>query len=249
MRAPSYTIPQLILRGLPLLLLLLVGEAAGAMQGGDPRPDLFPEARHAELREDIQYVAPDEKKEKEQKEALDEMASDLKDWSVSDIKLSKPVLYTLLAVMIALIAGFVIYALNGYKFRRSTRVDQATGEVDIEEIEEEEMVAKGVSLSLLERAEQAGQFAIAIRLLYIQLLKELQDAGLIRYRRDLSNRDYHRQLAGRAELEEVRTVTQDYERHWFGNYSVDALTYRLIKQRFVALAKRLHPLSNPAVDV
>ena len=249
MYTPTITTFRLFLRGLPLLLLLLVGEAAGAMQGGDPRPELYPPARHEELREEIQYVAPDEQKQKEQEEALENLADNFEDWSVSDIRLSKPVLFTLLALMIALIAGFIIYALNGFKLGRKRRAGPATGEVNIEEIEEEEMVAKGVSLSLLERAEQAGQFAIAIRLLYIQLLKELQDTGLIRYRRDFSNRDYHRQLAGRPELEEVRTVTQDYERHWFGNYSVDALTYRLIKQRFGALSKRLSGLINTNADV
>ena len=87
--------------------------------------------------------------------------------------------------------------------------------------------------------ERAGQFDIAVRLLYIQLLKELQDGGLIKYRKDFSNRDYQTQLKGTGFLAGFREVIQEYERYWFGKYPIDRLSYRNIYQRFTALNERI----------
>jgi len=100
-----------------------------------------------------------------------------------------------------------------------------------------------VSLSLLERAERAGQFDVAVRLLYIQLLKELQDAGLIKYRKDFSSRDYQNQLRGQDVLPDVRAVTKEYQRYWFGKYPIDRLSYRNTYQRFTALHERIRSAS------
>ena len=108
-------------------------------------------------------------------------------------------------------------------------------EINISEIEEEQLVAEGVSLTLLQRAENAGQFDVVVRLLYIQLLKELQDGGLIKYRRDFSNRDYQNQLHHSVFLNDFRDVTADYERYWYGKYPIERLSYRLVHRKFTAL--------------
>ena len=104
-------------------------------------------------------------------------------------------------------------------------------------------------MSLQERAEQAGQFTIAVRLLYIQLLKDLQDNGLLHYRRDYSNRDYQHQLSASPLLTDFRAVTVDYERYWYGKYPLDPLSYRLVKRKFGALSGRIAARQHlPAID-
>lgn len=242
---PKLTLPTyryfVVWLGLVALMLCCYG-GLSAQESSAP---VFPEERYKELREEVVFTPPEEKEEekKEEKDAADGSSwfNDQGDFSVGDLKLSKPVVYVILLLMLSLL-GFGVYRILGdVELRRRTRIngEEEEDEISIEEIEEETLVASGVSLSLQERAEQNGQFDIAVRLLYIQLLKNLQDNGLIKYRRDYSNRDYQIQLNTSELLGEFREVTVDYERYWYGKYAIDPLSYRLVKRKFTALSSRI----------
>lgn len=176
-----------------------------------------------------------EPEEEEEVEPLD-----FEPWSIEDINLSQPVIYLIIGSMLLLL-GFLIFRILGdVEMRKRTKgSDDEVEAIMIEEIEEEALVASGVSLSLQERAENAGQLDIAVRLLYIQLLKDLQDNGFIKYRKDYSNRDYQTQMAASELLPDFREVTVDYERYWYGKYVIDALSYRLVKRKFATLTSRV----------
>ena len=230
-RRVYYDRPKLSTTSRRLIFILLVNAlitSAGAAQS--VREGVFPPARHAELRKEIVFTPP----KMEEEEPIE--ISDEELWSVRDIDLPRPVLYGILGGLLALL-GFLVYRiLNGLDLRRRvTKKDPEEDYIRIEEIEEEVLVAGGVSLSLQERAEKAGQYDVAVRLLYIQLLKDLQDNGHIKYRRDYSNRDYRHQLRANELLPGYGDVTIDYERYWYGKYAIDPLSYRLVKRKFTAL--------------
>lgn len=198
---------------------------------------VFPADRHRELRNELDYTAPDE--EDEVKEIDTE--GDAWDWDFFDFDFSFSSGTSIVIFVILLgLLGFLIYRMLGdVSLRKRTLPEEEEDQINVEELEEEQLVAEGVSLSLLERAERAGRYDVAVRLLYIQSLKELQDAGMIRYRKDFSNRDYQRQLEGRALLSDFRAVTRQYERYWFGKYPIDRLSYRTVYQRFTALTEQI----------
>lgn len=204
------------------------------MLAQNDKSPVFPEKRHQELIEKITFL-PKEKVEKE--EELPEP-----DWDFNwDFNLSKTTTIIIFSILIVAL-GFLIYRMLGdVNMRKRTRGERDEDQefIDLEDIEEEKLVATGVSLSLLERAEEAGQFDVAVRLLYIQLLKELQDAGLIQYRRDYSNRDYQNQLLGKEVLTDFRDVTIDYERYWYGKYAIEKLGYRLVQRKFNVLSSQI----------
>lgn len=216
-----------------ILFFALLLSAGQVTAQGDKSP-VFPEKRHQELIEEITFL-PKEKKETE--EELPEP-----DWDFNwDFDLSSTTTIIIFGLLIAAL-GFLIYRILGdVSMRKRTRQDGDDDQdfIDLEDIEEEKLVATGVSLSLLERAENAGQYDVAVRLLYIQLLKELQDAGLIQYRRDYSNRDYQKQLVGKAVLTDFRDVTIDYERYWYGKYAIEKLGYRLVQRKFNVLSNQI----------
>lgn len=232
---------------LVLLLLVLASLSLPAQEeppGGSS--EVFPASRLEQLREEVVYTYPEEEEEAPPAEP---MRNPFADWTMADIR--RPVIWVTGLLILAGL-GFLIYRILGdLEIKKRARLDDAsTARVDVREIVEEEMVEHGVSLSLLERAEQAGQYDIAVRLLYISLLKELQDARLIRYRKDYSNRDYRRQLEGNTLREPFTAVTRAYERFWYGKYRIDRLSYRNTLGEFTALTDRiaaLHP--SPAVDV
>ena len=245
------------LRPRPLYVLLLclllsvlpsLGGSAGlcaqSAEGGGasapPVSPVFPAERHAELRSELRYEvkAPPEPEEPD----------DLPDFFENfDITLSSG-MATAILILLGLPLLYLIFRIvSDIRVRRRRKgVEDRLEGVDINEIEEERLVEEGVSLSLFERAEAAGQFDVAVRLQYIQLLKELKDAHLIRYRRDFSNRDYQRQLAGHELLPDFRGVTVDYERFWYGKYPIDRLSYKLVKDKFTELRQRTERIANPA---
>lgn len=233
------------LSGWTLTTLLLLLGPFGLNAQDRPSP-VFPEERHGELIKELEFVPPKEKEEEPEKEKT---ASDWSDWEWEnwELDLSSGTTWIIFAVPLAIL-GFIIYRILGdINLRKRTKGDEEEQDmISVEDIEEERMVADGVSLSLLERAERAGQFDVAVRLLYIQLLKELQDAGLIKYRKDFSNRDYQNQLRGGEVLADFREVTYEYERYWFGKYPIDRLSYRNTYQHFQALNERIRSLSPKA---
>lgn len=218
--------------GLLLLFCLSFNGAVAAQQ--EKVSAVFPAERHKELMDKLSYQQKKEEAEDDKPDDKSWWESDLyKNW---DFNLSST---TSIIILILLLAGlgFLIFRILGdVEMRKRTKGNkEEEDKIDLNDLKEEQLVAQGVSLSLLERAEQAGQYDIAVRLLYIQLLKELQDGGLIKYRRDFSNRDYQQQLRNSAFLADFREVTVDYERYWYGKYPIERLGYRLVHRKFITL--------------
>ena len=196
--------------------------------------DIFPADRLTELREELVYEVEEEPEPVDPPEPID--------WDLHLDSLRSPLVLAI-ATALLLGLGLLIYRiLDDLEVRRRKGDTEEAQGVDVTEIVEEELVERGVSLSMLERAEAAGQYDIAVRLLYITLLKSLQDAGLLRYRRDFSNRDYRQQLRGHPLHPDFVRVTQTYERYWYGKYPIDRLSYRLVYQDFRALTDRIAPV-------
>lgn len=215
-----------------LLLLFLAGNLLMA-QNSEVSP-VFPAERHQALMEDLSYQKDKKEAEEEEEETEDWWnTAGYENWNID---LSSGTSIFILLIMLAGL-GFLIFRILGdVEMRKRTKgKEEEQEEINLAELEEEHLVAEGVSLSLLERAEKAGQYDIAVRLLYIQLLKELQDGGLIKYRRDFSNRDYQQQLRNTAFLPDFREVTAEYERFWYGKYPIERLGYRLVYGKFIAL--------------
>jgi hypothetical protein len=218
-----------------------------------PEPSqVFPEDRLRELTEELDFTPPEPEPEPEEapfdfSEWFDGLSWNTESWSID---LTDGATLAILLVLLAGI-GFFIYRMLGdvsLRKRLAGEEDDTAG-INIDDLEEERLVAEGVSLTLLERAERAGQYDVAVRLLYLQLLKELQDGGFIKYRRDYSNRDYQYQLRDTAWLADFRDVTADYERYWYGKYAIERLGYRLTRGKFTAFFKGLRATAKAEADV
>ena len=237
---PSFTLydfvrlPAALSGSLLVLGVVLALSAPGALRAQTDASPVFPPDRHGELMDDLDFTK--KKKKKEPEEDKTNWWDEFEGYENWDIDLSSTTTLIILFVLLASL-GYLIYRMLGDvdTRKRTDGENGRTGEINISEIEEEQLVAEGVSLSLLQRAENAGQYDVAVRLLYIQLLKELQDGELIKYRRDFSNRDYQNQLRRSSFLADFREVTADYERYWYGKYTIDRLSYRIVHRRFITL--------------
>jgi hypothetical protein len=220
-----------MIRLLPSLFAALTVLIPAALPG--QASELFPAGRHAELREEIVYTPhdppdPDPAPAPDQNEPFD----------LDDYR--RPLI---IGISTVLLAGFGLLAYRllrdlGY-LRSATPTEAPPVRATVAELDEATAMADGIPPSLLGRAEAEGEYTAAIRLLYLDILKKLQDGGHIRYRRDYSNRDYRRQLSGSTYGADFTQVTGLYERFWYGAYPLDRLTYRASRRHFTELIETL----------
>jgi Domain of unknown function (DUF4129) len=76
--------------------------------------------------------------------------------------------------------------------------------------------------ALLTTAETAGNYRLAVRLGYLQVLKQLTDQGLIRWQPDKTNHDYLFELPAGPLPDAFRELTRQFDYVWYGE--LDDLT-------------------------
>ena len=79
---------------------------------------------------------------------------------------------------------------------------------------------------------QAGDHRTAIRYLYLASLLLLEERGLLRYDRTLTNRETLRSVANRPDLAApLQEVVETFDRVWYGYQEVDAPTFEHYAER------------------
>ncbi len=77
----------------------------------------------------------------------------------------------------------------------------------------------------LREALAQGNYPLAVRLYYLQIIKNLSEKNAIKWSREKTNRDYQRELRGHRLAEPFREATRMYERVWYGNQALTAEGY------------------------
>ena len=75
-------------------------------------------------------------------------------------------------------------------------------------------------------AEEAGNFRLATRLGYLEVLKHLTDRGLIHWQADKTNHAYLAELAAGPLREAFRGATRQFEYVWYGELRLNAALYQ-----------------------
>jgi hypothetical protein len=91
----------------------------------------------------------------------------------------------------------------------------------------------------VEKAEEAGNYRLAIRLQYLRLLKSLAEKNWITYQQDKTNFDYLTALYNTIWYTDFFRITRTYEFSWYGKFDVSEAVYKQIKQHFMAIQQKL----------
>ena len=89
------------------------------------------------------------------------------------------------------------------------------------------------------KASEAGNYRLAIRLLFLRTLRDLSNAGLIEYRQESTNSNYLLQLSGSDYHRDFFRLTREFEYTWYGKFAVDGDVYSQIEQDFTAFKRRV----------
>lgn len=95
-------------------------------------------------------------------------------------------------------------------------------------------------ISEIDRAAMAGNYRLAIRLMFLRLLKSMTERNIIDYKHDRTNYDYLVQLNTSPYYSDFFRVTRHYEYTWYGKFNVSPGSYDIIKNEFETLEAKVN---------
>ena len=133
-------------------------------------------------------------------------------------------------VIIGGFAAFLIIYLTGSNvglFRKKNKMVQASEEEDITE----DIFAINYQKEI-DKAAMQGNHRLAVRLMYLRLLKNMSEKNIIQYKQDKTNLDYLLQLHPTAYYKDFFRLTRNYEYSWYGLFEVSEGAYKIIRNDF-----------------
>ena len=148
-----------------------------------------------------------------------------------------PLFQTILWLII--VAGFVtflilyLYNSNASLFRKSSAIadEETDAEAsDIFAINYQKEIDKAVGMS---------NYRLAVRLMFLRLLRNLSDRNIIQYKQDSTNFDYMMQLHPTGMYPDFSRLARNYEYSWYGQFEIDKEKYSIIKNEFENFERKL----------
>lgn len=221
-------------------LLWLVGPAAAAPPPVQLRQPAAAVARLDELRQqrEFRYVAP----KPQAPNAWAEFWARFWDWVGRGLRgpgyhdFWRWVLYAALAAAVVFVVLKLLQVELSAAFGRAPRrTDPLAYDTAPENIHELDFAAR------LAEAEASGNYRLALRLGYLQLLKQLSDQELIAWQPDKTNQAYLRELgSARPPLRPPFTeLTRQFEYVWYGEFPLAAASYQHLRAEQRQLGRTL----------
>lgn len=198
------------------------------------------------LQNKLDYRPQEEEKEEEKPVEKEEAKRwdwpDLGDWSPFAKILAMTILVGLLSwVTLQIIVNYQ----TSQNLPETTTILTKDTSATLQRIEEQ--LDRTEVLPLLQRTELEGNYLLAVRLYYLEVLKRLNEQGHIKWKKDATNRAYLRVLRSTPYATTFLTLTQTFERIWYGNNAPTASRYQEIKQQFEDFLSSLKQ-ENPGAD-
>ena len=133
-------------------------------------------------------------------------------------------------VIIGGFAAFLIIYLSSSNvglFRKKNKTVQAS--------EEENITEDIFSINYqkeIDKAAMQGNHRLAVRLMYLRLLKNMAEKNIIQYKQDKTNFDYLLQLHPTAYYKDFFRLTRNYEYSWYGLFEINEEMYKIIRKDF-----------------
>ena len=146
---------------------------------------------------------------------------------------------TLLWLLI--IGGFaaaIMWYLAGSNVGLFRRKDKGLQNSSEDELETEDIFAINYQKEI-DKAEANGNYRLAIRLMFLRLLKVMAEKSIIQYKQDRTNLDYLMQLHPTGYYNNFFRITRNYEYTWYGKFDVGKEAYRIIRNDFNQLDRQL----------
>lgn len=91
----------------------------------------------------------------------------------------------------------------------------------------------------IEKAITVSNYRLAIRLMFLRLLRDLSQKNIIQYKHEKTNLDYLSQLSSGEYYRDFFRLTRDYEYAWYGKFEVSSEAFKIIKNDFENFGHKL----------
>ena len=141
--------------------------------------------------------------------------------------------------LITLIAAVLVVAVLAYALRGLITDFTADAAMNAEEELGGEPLTADLALQRAQELSTGGDYRTAVRYLYLSALLLLEERGLLRYDRSLTNREYLRTVAHQPELAAtLREVIDVFDRVWYGFQTLTASEYEQYALRVATLKQQ-----------
>ena len=141
-------------------------------------------------------------------------------------------------IIIAIFLGALAYFLLQNKINLFSKESLASASQTFSEDENADIFHIPYA-DLLRKAEKEENYRNAVRLLYLQTLKQLSETGRIQYQPDYTNLQYVQQLYKSNLYENFFTITRHYEFVWYGKFEISKGLYEKVKNDFLRLRDKV----------
>lgn len=153
-------------------------------------------------------------------------------WHIIDImrtKKGKTIVSTVLFLAGAAAIIFFVTRVMGMNTGRLFGRDSGTG---LQYNTSEENIHNISFENAIKEAVENNNFRLAIRLLYLQSLKQLSDKGYIEWQKDKTNNEYIQEVSGNAWQQLFKKLTYNFEYTWYGEMNVSNENFQNIYKQF-----------------
>jgi hypothetical protein len=196
----------------------------------------FSESEWKSLKNKVKISEPKPKKKKEEA-AKKEPNKKPTYWDLDD-NVKQVIKWGLFLVLIGVLLFLVLNTLGINPFRN--KKIQSGIHIDIETIAEH-LDEADLDPFLIE-AIKSGNYKLAIRLYYLQIVQRLNYAGKIKWKRHKTNKHYVNEMRAFQDYPVFRDLTLTYEKCWFGPDVVNKENYEEICPQFINYAKNIPTL-------
>ena len=146
----------------------------------------------------------------------------------------------LIWVLIIAAVVLVLYQLFQVRFGKLWRKKSDEAKVStVQEGDEIEDIRNVEFDDAVQKAIAEKRYRVAVRLLYLRSLRQLQDRAMINWRREKTNRDYLYELSDTRLRPLFADLTFVFEYIWYGEFPVDAAHFETAHAGFLAFDQAL----------
>lgn len=142
---------------------------------------------------------------------------------------------------IVVILGFLallIWFLATSNIRLFRKTSKATGQ-NLNEEEPAEDIFEMNFEKEIQKAIDNKDYRMAVRLLYLQTLRDLSNKNLINYTHEKTNADYLFQLAGTSYYKKFFQLTRDFDYTWYGQFELSQESFSIVHKDFSSFKEQL----------
>lgn len=218
-------------------------DASEAENNTETRTTLWSDEQWQKAKEGIEYTKPEEAKEKEEEEEEEEEKElNSKDsWNISEWLTAIFTSPTGKLIAILVIIGLLVFLLIRLIVNRTSDKKVSDIPTDVYIWQNEEDIPEETDMERhLREALESGNYKIAVRILYLIVIRQLHENKIIIWKKDKTNRDYLNEMRQRSDYKNFREVTHIYEVVWYGDFDINVTEFEKIQSVFSSYKNRIN---------